>query len=455
MFAFYDFETTGISPAFDQPLQFAAILTDDNFNQVEHIDIRCRLAPHILPAPWALAVTGVSPEQLMDPALPSWFDFSHQISDLIKRWAPATWTGYNTLAFDEEFLRQSFYQNLHPNLYQTQFDNNDRLDLMKVIYAVRDREPDALEWPLDDLGRESFKLDRLTPANGFANHDAHDALGDVEATIHIASLIRKRAPAVWDQCLKNRDKNEVDGLLRGGRIVRLIERFGAAPPRSYFAVYAGTNPQNKNSVAFLDLDLCDASIIDANDREIAKAVSASPKQIRTVATNKVPNVFPVASPSAAHNKLAHLVAARLDFQERVGQALADRYADREAPQHVEQRIYGGFYSAADKQVLEDFKTADWRDRARLVEQLDDKRLKQLGKRLIFLNAQKFSSEEYRSAARTAIRDRWLTNEPSAPWTTKATVEQQLHEIVSGEALDQDRINTLQDFYQARISQIGT
>jgi hypothetical protein len=243
------------------------------------------------------------------------------ISELIKRWAPATQTSYNTLAFDEEFLRQSFYQNLHPNLYQTQFDNNDRLDLMKVIYAVRDREPDALTWPLDDLGRESFKLDRLTPANGFANHDAHDALGDVEATIHIASLIRKRAPAVWDQCLKNRDKNEVDGLLRGGRIVRLIERFGAAPPRSYFAVYAGTNPQNKNSVAFLDLDLCDASIIDANDREIAKAVSASPKQIRTVATNKVPNVFPVASPSAAHNKLAHLVAARPDFQERVGQAL--------------------------------------------------------------------------------------------------------------------------------------
>ena len=455
MFAFYDFETTGISPAFDQPLQFAAILTDDNFNQVERIDIRCRLAPHILPAPWALAVTGVSPEQLMDPALSSWFDFSHQISDLIKRWAPATWTGYNTLAFDEEFLRQSFYQNLHPNLYQTQFDNNDRLDLMKVIYAVRDREPDALEWPLDDLGRESFKLDRLTPANGFANHDAHDALGDVEATFHMASLIRKRAPAVWDQCLKNRDKNEVDGLLRGGRPVRLIERFGAAPPRSYFGVYAGTNPQNKNSVAFLDLDLCDTSIMDANDQEIAKAVSATPKLIRTVATNKVPNVFPVASPSATHNNFAQLVAARPDFQERVGQALADRYADREAPQHVEQRIYDGFYSAADKQVLEDFKPADWRERARLVNQLDDLRLKQLGMRLIFLNAPEFASENYRSAARAAIRDRWLTNEPTVPWTTKATVEQQLHEIVSGEALDQDRINTLQDFYQARISQIGT
>ncbi len=217
MFAFYDFETTGTSPAFDQPLQFAAILTDDEFNQVERVDIRCRLAPHILPAPWAMAVTGVSPEQLIDPALPSWFEFSHQISDLIKRWAPATWTGYNTLAFDEEFLRQSFYQNLHSNLYQTQFNDNDRLDLMKVIYAVRVLEPDVLNWPLDDLGRQSFKLDRFAPANGFTHHDAHDALGDVEATIHIATLVHDRVPAVWHQCLRNRDRNEVGQLLQTDR----------------------------------------------------------------------------------------------------------------------------------------------------------------------------------------------------------------------------------------------
>lgn len=453
MFAFYDLETTGTSPAFDQPLQFAAILTDNDLNQVERVDIRCRLAPHILPAPWALAVTGVSPDQLMDPTLPSWFEFSHQISDLIKRWAPATWTGYNTLAFDEEFLRQSFYQNLHPNLYQTQFDNNDRLDLMKVIYAVRDLEPNALEWPLDDLGRGSFKLDRLAPANGFANHDAHDALGDVAATIYIASHIRKRAPAVWEQCLLNRDKHQVDRLLQSGHPVCLIERFGAAPPRSYFGAYAGTNPQNKNSMAFLDLDLCDTSIIDANDRDLAKAVAASPKLIRTIAINKAPNLFPVANPSAAHGSLAQLVSAHPEFHERVGQALADRYADKEPAQHVEQLIYDGFYSTGDKQVLEGFTAANWRDRARIVAQLEDIRLKQLGMRLIFSNAPEFVSVNYRSTASAAIRDRWLTNEPSTPWTTKAKVEEQLREIVNGKVLGQDRVCALQGFYHARISEI--
>jgi exodeoxyribonuclease-1 len=104
-------------------------------------------------------------------------------------------------------------------------------------------------------------------------------------------------------------------------------------------------------------------------------------------------------------------------------------------------------------VLEEFKTANWRHRTELVDQLDDLRLKQLGMRLIFSNAQQYTSKNYQSAARTAIRDRWLTDEPSTPWTTMATVEQQLHEIASGEAVDQDRINELRDFYHARISQI--
>ena len=53
-FVFYDFETTGTSPAYDQPLQFAAIATDENFKSLETIDIRCRVAPHIIPSPYAL-----------------------------------------------------------------------------------------------------------------------------------------------------------------------------------------------------------------------------------------------------------------------------------------------------------------------------------------------------------------------------------------------------------------
>ncbi|WP_298971762.1 exonuclease domain-containing protein [uncultured Roseobacter sp.] len=451
MFAFYDFETTGTSPAFDQPNQFAAILTDDDFKPIERVNLRCRLSPHILPAPWAMAVTGVTPEQLEDPSLPSWFDFSHQISALIKRWAPATWTGYNTIAFDEEFLRQSFYQNLHPNIYQTQFDHNDRLDLMKVIYAVWDRAPDTLEWPLDDKGRVSFKLDRLAPANGFTAHNAHDALGDVEATIHMATLIRDRAPAVWARCLRNRDKHEVADTLQSGHPVHLIERFGAAPPRSFVGVYAGTNPQNKNAMGFLDLDGCNAAeIVDADDATLMASVSDSPKLIRSVSINKTQNVFPITNPDPAHVSAAKLIAARPDFLERVGKALADRFADREEPEEVEKQIYGGFYSAADKHILQQFEHVGWHHRAELIANLEDHRLRQLGQRLIYWNAPAFVSEHYIEAAHTAIRDRWLSNDPDAPWMTIAGVEKQLDEIDAASALDERHLTALRDFYRKKM-----
>ena len=48
---FYDLETTGLSPAYNQPLQFAAIRTDDSFAEIERVNLRCRIAPHIIPSP--------------------------------------------------------------------------------------------------------------------------------------------------------------------------------------------------------------------------------------------------------------------------------------------------------------------------------------------------------------------------------------------------------------------
>ena len=89
-FSFYDLETTGRSPAFDHPLQFAAILTDDDLQPMEEVNLRCRLAAHVLPSPGAIAVTGISLDQLTDPKLPTWYELSGQISDLIDRWAPAS-----------------------------------------------------------------------------------------------------------------------------------------------------------------------------------------------------------------------------------------------------------------------------------------------------------------------------------------------------------------------------
>jgi exodeoxyribonuclease-1 len=69
-FVFYDTETTGTDTTFDQILQFAAILTDANLNELDRFETRCRLLPHVIPAPGALLATRVSPAMLTEPALP-------------------------------------------------------------------------------------------------------------------------------------------------------------------------------------------------------------------------------------------------------------------------------------------------------------------------------------------------------------------------------------------------
>ena len=41
-------------------------------------------------------------------------------------------------------MRQMFYQNLQPNIFATQFFDNSRLDVMKMVFAVFAENPDIL-----------------------------------------------------------------------------------------------------------------------------------------------------------------------------------------------------------------------------------------------------------------------------------------------------------------------
>ena len=60
---FYDTETTGLNSAFDQITQFAAIVTDDDYNVLEELDLRCRLKPHVIASPGAMRVTKSDPRR--------------------------------------------------------------------------------------------------------------------------------------------------------------------------------------------------------------------------------------------------------------------------------------------------------------------------------------------------------------------------------------------------------
>jgi len=456
-FVFYDLETTGISPAYDQPLQFAAILTDEHFVEKQRVNIRCRLAPHILPSPQALIVTGVTPDQLMDTSLPSLFEFSQRIVALAEQWAPAIWVGYNTMKFDEEVLRQAFYQNLSPSVYATQFNGNTRFDILPAVYATRVKAPEILNWPEDDGGRVSFKLDRLAPANGFNGHNAHDALGDVEATIHIARRIADRNPGLWSELLSNAHKAEVQAKLETFEPLELVVRFGGGDPRAYTGVFCGYVQGTNTRAAFFDLDAADPSeLLTASDDTLFSAVDASPKVIRGVSTNKAPAFLRLAEHSPEHQRRAALIAGATEFRRRVGEAMAARFVDDPdaPPKPVEEQIYGDFYSNADKNLLAEFQQAEWPRRQGIVSSLSDRRLRQLGNRLIAFNAQELLEPNEVERFRSYLSEKWFpTEEENVPWLTATAAREQLSKLASEGDVDPKLLLEIEKFIEARIHSV--
>ena len=221
-YVFYDTETTGTDTTFDQILQFAAIRTDDDLNELDRIEIRCRLLPHVVPAPGALLATRVTPKMLEDPSLPSHYEAMVRIAQKLREWSPAIFIGYNTLAFDEPLLREAFYQTLQP-IYLTNTNGNQRADVLRLAQATAALAPSAITVPVNHNRRPTLKLDMLTPANGFAHENAHDALADVEATIFMARLIRDRAPTIWDSLMPLVDKSEVQARVLSGQPLCLVE----------------------------------------------------------------------------------------------------------------------------------------------------------------------------------------------------------------------------------------
>ena len=96
-FVFYDTETTGTERVFDQILQFAAIRTDEDLQEIERFNIRCRLLPHVVPSPGAMPVTGITVAQLLSSELPTHYAMMRAVNEKLLSWPPSLFIGYNSV----------------------------------------------------------------------------------------------------------------------------------------------------------------------------------------------------------------------------------------------------------------------------------------------------------------------------------------------------------------------
>lgn len=195
-YLFYDIETTGLNKCFDQVLQFAAIRTDTELNELSRHEYQIKLNPDVIPSPMAMLTTHISIDDMQHGD--NEYEAIQKIHRLLNK--PGTISvGYNTLGFDDEFLRFSFYRNLLPP-YTHQFANQcGRMDIYPItlLYYLFNR--DVLNWPEID-GKVSLKLENISAANHLMTGRAHNAMVDVEATLNLArKLMTSRK--MWDYTL--------------------------------------------------------------------------------------------------------------------------------------------------------------------------------------------------------------------------------------------------------------
>ena len=141
-YVFYDLETTGRNNTWDQIIQVGAILVDSNFNEIDRFEERCRLKSGVIPEPGALIVNKTSIEMLNKVNL-SHYELIKKIQELYKKWSPAIFIGFNTISFDEEFLRKTFFKSLLEP-YITQFNGNKRADILGMTRSAKFYYPNCI-----------------------------------------------------------------------------------------------------------------------------------------------------------------------------------------------------------------------------------------------------------------------------------------------------------------------
>ena len=152
------------------------------------------------------------------------------MQEVFQKWSPAIFIGYNSLSFDEEFLRKTLFKNLR-DPYLTQMNGNKRADILGLVRSAHLYYPECIKTPTSEKGNAVFKLDQLAPMNGIEHSNAHDAIGDVWATINIAKLISKNAPSVWKASLMTTSRTEVNQIVESEKLFCFNEYFyGKARP---------------------------------------------------------------------------------------------------------------------------------------------------------------------------------------------------------------------------------
>ncbi len=394
-FFFYDLETSGLDARRDRIMQFAGIRTDEKFNQIgEPVNLLVKITDDILPSPGALLVTGITPQQTLADGY-SEAELCRTISEEV--FTPdTTVVGFNSIRFDDEFIRHLFWRNFYDPYEWAYKDGRSRWDILDVARMTRALRPEGIEWPVDKDGKSTNKLTALSAANGLDHHKAHDALSDVEALLGVTRLISEKQPQLFNYLLKMRDKNEVKKLINldvKQPFVYVSGRYDGTYNKATVA-FPLTAGRNGNVIVY-DLRHDPSSIIDMDKAAIAENIYASWETrraddfvslpVKELQYNRAPAVAPlgvlesengwdkIAITKETVEKHKKILLSVPSFAENVRSVFEER-PERKQPSDPELELYEGFLDDKDRLRAETVRNASEQDLADLYPDFTDSRL---------------------------------------------------------------------------------
>jgi exodeoxyribonuclease I len=300
----YDLETFGLDPRHDRIAQFACVRTNEELEEVdEPLNLYCKPPFDYLPSPESCKVHGISPQTAYELGLGE-YDFALRLLAEFSR-PGTTAAGYNSIQFDEEFIRNLLYRNLFDPYEREYANGNSRWDIVNLGRAAHDLRPEGIVWPMDGEGKNLFKLETLAKANGLQHNAAHDALSDIRASIAFARLVKERQGKLYAWYYGHRKRESLKPLIdlpAGKMLLHTASEYTSTAGCTTIVAPVGMDATNRSQMIAIDLrfdpaELLPLSVEEIRERVFAKASErTSPRvPLSRIRLNHCPFLAPVST----------------------------------------------------------------------------------------------------------------------------------------------------------------
>ena len=375
---FYDLETSGISAKSARIMQFAGQRTTLDLEPIgDPISVYVKLPPDVLPEPEAVLLTGITPQKTVLDGLTEQEFISYFYDEIVQ--PGTTFLGFNTIRFDDEFMRYTLYRNFY-DPYGWQWKNDcSRWDILDMVRMTRALRPDGIQWPFASNGKPTNRLELLTSVNNVSHDNAHDAGSDVAATIAVAKLIADKQPELFKYLYGMRNKKAVAAVVESGKpFVYTSGNYSSDYLHTTVATSLAKKPKGDEALVY-NLRVDPTPFLAMSIKELTEAwkYTRDPDAVRlpvkSIKYNRAPAIAPVGviKDAATEERLA-IDWQQIENNQKILEANKDEFAkkllevvkvmDTKRDQEqktlfsdmgtVDEQLYAGFAGPGDANLME-------------------------------------------------------------------------------------------------------